>query len=330
VASTHHTLETAICELALLCLQAETNPVFSLINLNEPAPAQGRVRRQSAESNTPLIYNLTQAFSASANTSYALTAWAAVANPADNPYCFMTICGDSDCSFAIPITTRYTRFTYDYLSPLDENGALATFSVACTAPAYVAVDDVSVTNSDLAAVSSSANPVSTATTTVFATETVVQTHILTQIETTAFVSGSEVVLTTTIPTVVYQTINNPITETVIQTQVLTQIETTTFISGSEVILTTTVPTVVYQTVNIPITETRTVSTLLLATETATAAVPQYVNITVSSISTTTSRLYFYPRQLLSCLVHQAYWTSHTHKNPQFDCGIISALVSSSD
>jgi hypothetical protein len=263
--------------------------VSSLINLGESTPAQGRVRRQSTGSDTPLVYNLTQAFSASANTSFALTAWAAVASPAGKPYCFMTICGDSNCSFAMPITTRYSRFTYDYQSPLDESTALATFSVACSASAYVAVDDVSVTNNNLAASASTANPVSTTTTTVFATETVVQTQIFTQVETTTFISGSEVVLTTTVPTIIYQTVNMPTTETVIQTQILTQIETTTFISGSEVVLTTTVPTVIYQTVNVPTTETRTVSTLLMTTETATTAVPQYVNITVSSVSTTTSK-----------------------------------------
>jgi hypothetical protein len=92
-----------------------------------------------------------------------------------------------------------------------------------------------------------------------------------------------------VPAIIYQTVNTPTTETVVQTQVFAQIETTTLISGSEVVLTTTVPTVIYQTVNVPTTETRTVSTLLLTTETATTAIPQYLNITVSSVSTTTSR-----------------------------------------
>ena len=193
-------------------------------------------------------------FSASADSTYALTAWVAVTTPADKSYCFLTICGDNDCSVAMPITADYTRFTYDYLSPIDEDSALATFEVECSDSAYVAMDDVSVTENALAANASStrsANPVSTATTTIF------------------------------------------MTETVVQTQVFTQIETTTFISGSEVVLMTTVPTIIYQTVNIPTTETRTVSTLLLTTATATTAIPQYVNVTVSSVSTTTSECYVY-------------------------------------
>lgn len=192
-------------------------------------------------------------FSATVDTTYALTAWAAVTTPADKSYCYLTICGDDDCSVAMPITADYTRFTYDYLSPSDEDSALATFQVGCSESAYVALDDVSVTDNALAAnasSTSSASPVPTATTTVF------------------------------------------ITETVVQTQIFTQVETTTFISGSEVVLTTTVPTIIYQTVNIPTTATRTVSTLLLTTATATTAVPQYVNVTVSSVSTTTSELYF--------------------------------------
>jgi hypothetical protein len=290
--STSLTQETAICKSILLHIQAETESVSSLINLTKSAPAKGQVRRQSTGSTNALVYNVTQTFSASAGISYSLIAWAAVTTPADKPYCFLTICGDGDCSFAMPITTNYTRFNYDYQSPLDESNAVATFSVGCSTSAYVALDDVSVTNNVLAAMASSASsasPVSTATTTVFVTETVVQTQVLTQVETTTFISGSEVVLTTTVPAIIYQTVNTPTTETVVQTQVFAQIETTTLISGSEVVLTTTVPTVIYQTVNVPTTETRTVSTLLLTTETATTAVPQYLNITVSSVSTTTSR-----------------------------------------
>lgn len=147
----------------------------------------------------------------------------------------------------MPITTNYTRFTYNYRAPMDENGAVATFEIGCSTSAYVALDDVSVINSALAASASSPSPVSTATTTVFETETVVQS------------------------------------------QTFTQVETTTFISGSEIVLTTTIPTIVYQTVNIPTTETRTVSTLILTTETATTAVPQYVNVTILSVSTITSK-----------------------------------------
>lgn len=250
---TSPTQEIAICKSVVLDIRIRTNSVSSLISLNKTAPAQGRVRRQSTGSTTPLVYNVTQIFPASANTTYALTAWAAVTTPADKSYCFLTICGDSDCGFPLPITTYYTRFTYNYLSPIDEDSALATFSVECSTSAYVALDDVSVTDNASAAnasSSSSASPVSTATTTV----------------------------SVTVP--------------VVQTQIFTQLETTTFISGSGVLFTTTVPTVVYQMVNVPTIETRTVSMLLLTTETATTAILQYLNVTVSSVPTTTSEYKF--------------------------------------
>jgi hypothetical protein len=160
----------------------------------------------------------------------------------------------------MPISLNYTRFTYNYRSPIDESDAVATFSVECTTSAYVALDDVSITNNALAASASSTSPVSTATTTVFETETIVQS------------------------------------------QIYTQVETTTFISGSEIILTTTIPTIVYQTVSVPTTETRTVSTVLLTTETATTAVPNYVYITVSSVSTITSKSCIHRCRLALCLV----------------------------
>lgn len=199
----------------------------SLITFNDTAPAQVQVRRQSTGSTTPLVYNVTQVFSASAGTSYALTAWAAVTMPAEKPYCFLRICGDSDCGFAIPITTNYTRFTYNYESPSNENTALATFEVECSTSAQVALDDVSVTNNALAASASSTVPASTTTTTVFETETLVQSQIYTQVETTTYVSGTEIVLTTTIPTIVYQTVNVPITETRTVSTLLLTTETAT-------------------------------------------------------------------------------------------------------
>ncbi|KAH0278399.1 hypothetical protein KCU91_g2498, partial [Aureobasidium melanogenum] len=223
---------------------------YLLISFNETSAAPERVRRQSRGPSASLVYNMTQMFSASAGTSYTLTAWAAVTEPADKPYCWLTICGDNDCSLADPITTNYTRFSYDYQSPIDESGAIATFEVACDTSAYVALDDVSVTNNALAANASiaSASAESTATITVSSTVTVLQSQIYTQFETTTFVSGSEIVLTTSLPTTIYQTVNKPVTET------------------------------------------RTVSTILVSTQTATTAVPQVLNITVSSVSTSTTTL----------------------------------------
>lgn len=238
----------AICELMADHLDpAPPNFIYSLITFDNAAAAQRQIRRQST---APLVYNVTQIFAASAGTSYTLTAWAAVVITGnDKPDCSMTICGNNYCSSPFPLTTSYIGFSYNYQSLVDESDAVATFQVQCASSAYVALDDISVTNSLLAASASSAQAIPTATTTVFRTETVVQSQILTQIETTTFISGSEVVLTTTVPTVIYMT----------------------------------------ATVNNPVTETRTVSTLLISTATATTAVPEYINITVSSVSTTTSK-----------------------------------------
>jgi hypothetical protein len=233
-----------------------TNQMLSLISSNETAPVQGRFRRQSIGPDASLVYNVTQMFSASAGTSYTLAAWAAVTQPADRPYCYLTICGDNDCSLAALITTNYTRFSYDYQSPINETGAIATFEIACDTSAYVALDDVSVTNNALAASADSSDQVSTATVTVFSTATV------------------------------------------LQNQIYTEVETTTFVSGSEVILTTSVPTTIYQTINAPVTVTQTVSSVILSTKTATTEVPQYINITVFSVSTTISEYYLHSCYLL--------------------------------
>ncbi|KAG9746257.1 hypothetical protein KCU73_g7668, partial [Aureobasidium melanogenum] len=154
--------------------EPHTGKSYLLISFNETAPVQGRVRRQSIGPDASLVYNVTQMFSASAGTSYTLAAWAAVTQLADQPYCFMTICGDNDCGLAALITTNYTRFSYDYQSPINETGTIATFEIACDTSAYVALDDVSVTNNALAASAGSADQVSTATVTVFSTATVLQ------------------------------------------------------------------------------------------------------------------------------------------------------------
>ncbi|KAI5248909.1 hypothetical protein E4T43_01161 [Aureobasidium subglaciale] len=184
-----------------------------LITFPDPATVQRQVRRQSAGTITPLVYNVTQIFAASAGTSYTMTAWTAVITTENSkPDCSMTICGTGDCSLPFPLTTNYTGYSYNYQSSINEDSALATFQVACSSAAYVAMDDVSVTDNVLAASASSATAVSTATTTVFRTETVTQSQTLTQIETTTFISGIEVVLTTTVPTLIYTTIKNPTTE----------------------------------------------------------------------------------------------------------------------
>ncbi|CAD0095378.1 unnamed protein product [Aureobasidium mustum] len=83
---------------------------------------------------------------------------------------------------------------------MDENSAVATFQLNCFQSGYVALDDVSVTSDEGS--SGEGQVVSTKTTTVYRTETIVQSQTFTQIETTTSISGSEVVLTTLVPTVV--------------------------------------------------------------------------------------------------------------------------------
>lgn len=166
-------------------------------------------------------------FAESSGTSYTLTAYAAeVANGSDDPQCSITICGNDSCGPSFALTTSYNEYSYVYRSPMDESSAVATFQFQCLQSGYVALDDVSVT-SDTSS-SSGGKPVSTKTTTVYRTQTVVLSQTYTQIETTTSISGSEVVLTTLVPTVVYTTINSPTTEiqTVSTTQRSTALATT--------------------------------------------------------------------------------------------------------
>lgn len=220
----------------------------SLITFNDTVPTTQRpVRRQSSSSASPLAYNVTQIFAASSGTSYTLTAYAAeVANGNDEPQCSITICGDNSCGPSSALTNSYNEYSYIYRSQMDESDAVATFQFKCLQSGYVALDDVSVTSETSS--SSSGPPAATKTTTVYRTQTVVQSQTYTRIETTTLVSGSEVILTTIVPTVVYTTINNPTTE--IQTLSATQ----------------------------------------RTTALATTAMTEFVNITVSSVSTLTSKL----------------------------------------
>lgn len=184
--------------------------IYSLITFDNAAPTQRQIRRQST---APLVYNVTLIFAASAGTSYTLTAWAAVVITGnDKPDCSITICGNNYCSSPFPLTTSYIGFSYNYQSLVDEGDAVATFQVQCASSAYVALDDISVTNNLLAASASSAQAISTATTTVFRTET--ETLHITQ----TLPSGTETQQIT-------QTLS-PVTETIQITQTLPEVTQT--------------------------------------------------------------------------------------------------------
>lgn len=159
------------------------NDACRLITFNNSGTGPQYARRQST---TPLVYNVTQAFSASAGDSYTLSAYAAESQDGDTaPDCSITICGDTDCGSSVPLTAAYSQYSYQYNSTLTESGTLATFSVQCAQSAYVALDGVTVMSNSA---STGASAMATATVTQYVTRT--QTETTTQ-------SGSNGVLTTT-------------------------------------------------------------------------------------------------------------------------------------
>lgn len=150
---------------------------------------------------------MTQTFNASSGVDYTLTAWAAeTANGDGDPQCSITICGDDDCSSPFALETSYEGYSFVYHSYIDEDSAMATFQLECLQSGYVALDDVSISSD--ADSSDEDQVVPTATVTVYQTETIVQSQTSIQIETMTSISGSEVILTTMVPTIIYTTIND--------------------------------------------------------------------------------------------------------------------------
>ena len=213
----------------MLCTTLPNNRP-SLITFNNSATAPPRVRRQAA---SPLVYNVTQNFAASAGVSYTLTAYASKAQNGNvPPDCSITICGDDTCGAPITITAQYSPYSYQFNAPSTQSDAVATFSVQCAQSAYVALDDVSVNGPGVGA--NGPSP-ATRTVTQYVTRTLAQQQ------------------------------NETLTET--QTQQVAN-------AGTKVY-----------------TLTNTVSMVSWATETAVVAVAQtkYLNLTVSDVSTTTSK-----------------------------------------
>ncbi|KAK4547544.1 hypothetical protein LTR36_000501 [Oleoguttula mirabilis] len=169
-------------------MQPYSGDNYLLITFNNSVPASQRTRRQSTAA---LVYNVTQAFDASAGVSYTFSAFAAESQDGIAvPECSISICGDNDCGPSVPLTTAYSQYSYQYVGAFSESSALATFSVQCAQSAYVALDNVSITSN-----STPAGASALATTTV--TQYVTRTQTLQRTETTTQISGSDVFLTTT-------------------------------------------------------------------------------------------------------------------------------------
>lgn len=228
------------------------------------------------QSTTPLSYNVTQSFSAAANTRYRFSAFAAEAqNGASPPNCFLTICGNDDCGSSNSLTSDYTQYSYSYLPTKADNNSVATFEVMCSSKAYLALDNVTVV-SDIGN-NDQDNTVTTILTKYGTlTMTVVQIQTIIEIQTRTQVSGVEKDVTITVPTVIYSTATIEVGVT--DTEILS--------------ITTTVPTVIYTT--------ETAEVFISATK--------YLNITTTDISTVTSKpwLFYILDSLTSCPLFRSW------------------------
>lgn len=178
-----------------------------------------------------------------------------------SPNCALTICAEF-CDEPFSLTTSYSPYSFQYTAQSSDPSTVATFSVTCSAAAYVALDNVTVIANGAQAA------VSTRTITKFITETQLQT-----------LQPSPIVQTQATTQLV------PFTTTLVLT-------TTTTISGSNVVITTTVPTVIYSTLVLENTRTQlaTETATTVAWSTSTIEVPntRFLNFTISELSTTTT------------------------------------------
>lgn len=112
--------------------------------LSAPASSTGGLKKRQA-SQQPLVYNATAYFNAVAGGVYNLSASAAMAQKGNTaPNCAITICADSTCGPATPLTHSFSQYTYTFNSPNAVPSQIATFSITCTGQAYVGLDNVRV------------------------------------------------------------------------------------------------------------------------------------------------------------------------------------------
>ncbi|KAI7212146.1 hypothetical protein KC333_g7273 [Hortaea werneckii] len=253
---------------------------YLLITFDDPASPAPNVRRQA---NAPLTYNVTQQFAAKAGSTYLLSAYAAqAASGASEPSCSLTICADPGCGSPASLSSKYSQYSYIFNAPVSESDAVATFSVTCDRSAYVALDNVTI-SSNSPGVDTGAGSSALATSTVFitrtATLTLQQSQTFTEIETTTVVRGNTLILTSTVPTVLYQTATLQPNEPATRTFNHTATQTATVQVGN----------VETKTLNFTGTET----TTLWNTATAIQAIAEtkFLNVTVSEHLTTTTTLF---------------------------------------
>ncbi|KAI7184454.1 hypothetical protein KC363_g7696 [Hortaea werneckii] len=253
---------------------------YLLITFDDPTSPGANVRRQA---NAPLTYNVTQQFPATAGTTYSLSAYAAqAASGASEPSCSLTICADSSCGSPASLSSEYSQYSYVFNALVSESDAVATFGVTCDGSAYVALDNVTISSNSPGS-GAGLGPSALMTSTVFitrtATLTLQQSQVYTELETTTVIRGSTLVLTSTVPTVMYQTATLQPSEPATRTLNQTATQTATIQVGN----------VETKTLNFTGTET----TTLWNTATAIQAIAEtkFFNVTVSEHSTTTTTLF---------------------------------------
>ncbi|KAI6914075.1 hypothetical protein KC318_g1195 [Hortaea werneckii] len=253
---------------------------YLLITFDDPTSPASNVRRQA---NTPLTYNVTQQFAATAGTTYLLSAYAAqVGSGASEPSCSLTICADPGCGSPASLSSKYSQYSYISNAPVSESDAVATFSVTCDRSAYVALDNVTI-SSNSPGVDTGAGSSALTTSTVFitrtATLTLQQSQTFTEIETTTVVRGSTLILTSTVPTVLYQTATLQPSEPATRTFNHTATQTATVQVGN------------VETKTLNFTGTKTTTLWNTATAIQAIAETKFFNVTVSEHLTTTTTLF---------------------------------------
>lgn len=111
-----------------------------------PAPGPGKRALEERQATQPLVYNTTQYFSSVAVGIYNLSAYAANAqNGNAPPSCALTICTSGQCGAPQTLDTTFRPYYYVYYAQTTSSSDIATFSIQCVGPAYVGLDNVSVT-----------------------------------------------------------------------------------------------------------------------------------------------------------------------------------------
>ncbi|USW58342.1 hypothetical protein Slin15195_G116610 [Septoria linicola] len=183
--------------------------------------------KTTAAKATPQVYNVTQMFTATSGQFYTLNAYAAQAANGDvDPDCTLTICAQDNCGSAVALTETYSLYSQTWAAPSTEANAVALYSVQCSDVAYVALDNVTV-------VASRSPPPPPATVTQYLTRmyTVQQTvsalslpeaqpatTTITQLI-TSYVSGSAIVFTSYVPTVIWSTATTTARELIADTKI---------------------------------------------------------------------------------------------------------------